>query len=184
MRFEEAYTGWDSGTLSQEEAARLLGVCPRTFRRYVGRYEEDGQFGSGGGGAAKTTSPEEKQKKIDSVKNIDLDQDSTLPNLNAETLEGLGQEDKPVLLKKDVIDRNFERHSDLTEEEFKSLLGQSLYDPDFIKRSERPDRPDYYHFVKHLERDNSVVLLEMTTSKDNHEIVHVLKMNDKNLGKL
>ena len=45
MRFEEAYTGWDSGTLSQEEAARLLGVCTRTFRRYVGRYEEEGLEG-------------------------------------------------------------------------------------------------------------------------------------------
>jgi hypothetical protein len=27
MRFIEAYTGWESGRLSQEEAARLLGVC-------------------------------------------------------------------------------------------------------------------------------------------------------------
>ncbi|MGC9008083.1 MAG: helix-turn-helix domain-containing protein, partial [Halothiobacillaceae bacterium] len=42
MRFEEAYGGWRSGRLSQEEAARLLGVCDRTFRRYVARYEEEG----------------------------------------------------------------------------------------------------------------------------------------------
>jgi predicted DNA-binding protein (UPF0251 family) len=40
MRFEEAYEGCDSGKLSQEEAARLLGVCERTFRRYLNRYEE------------------------------------------------------------------------------------------------------------------------------------------------
>ena len=33
MRFEEAYEGWQSGRLTQEEAARLLGVCDRTFRR-------------------------------------------------------------------------------------------------------------------------------------------------------
>ena len=26
MRFEEAWLGWDSGRLSQEQAARLLGV--------------------------------------------------------------------------------------------------------------------------------------------------------------
>jgi len=45
MRFEEAYGGWGSGRLSQEEAARLLGVCSRTFRRYVGRYEEEGMEG-------------------------------------------------------------------------------------------------------------------------------------------
>ena len=45
MRFEEAYEGWESGKLSQEEAARLLGVCERTFRRYLNRYEERGLEG-------------------------------------------------------------------------------------------------------------------------------------------
>ena len=30
MRFEEAYGGWQSRRLTQEEAARLLGVCERT----------------------------------------------------------------------------------------------------------------------------------------------------------
>lgn len=42
MRFEEAYGGWQASRLTQEEAARLLGVCDRTFRRYVDRYEEEG----------------------------------------------------------------------------------------------------------------------------------------------
>lgn len=42
MRFEEAYYGWTEKRLNQTEAARLLGVCERTFRRYVNRYEENG----------------------------------------------------------------------------------------------------------------------------------------------
>ena len=42
MRFEEAYSGWQEGRLRQEEAAQLLGVCERTFRRYIDRYEESG----------------------------------------------------------------------------------------------------------------------------------------------
>ena len=45
MRFAEAYGGWQERRLSQEEAARLLGVCERTFRRYVDRYEEEGLDG-------------------------------------------------------------------------------------------------------------------------------------------
>jgi transposase len=45
MRFEEAYGSWQAGRLTQEEAARLLGVCERTFRRYIDRYEEDGLQG-------------------------------------------------------------------------------------------------------------------------------------------
>ena len=45
MRFEEAYDGWDSGRLTQSEAASLLGICERTFRRYLSRYEESGLEG-------------------------------------------------------------------------------------------------------------------------------------------
>jgi hypothetical protein len=45
MRFEEAYAGWQAGRLRQEEAARLLGVCERSFRRYIDRYEEAGLDG-------------------------------------------------------------------------------------------------------------------------------------------
>lgn len=43
MRFEMAYAGWTEGCLTQEEAAELLGVCPRTFQRYIARRQEDGE---------------------------------------------------------------------------------------------------------------------------------------------
>jgi len=45
MRFKEAYDGWTKSRLTQEEAARLLGVCSRSFRRYIYRYEEAGLEG-------------------------------------------------------------------------------------------------------------------------------------------
>jgi transposase len=45
MRFEEAYAGWSEGRLTQAEAARILGVCDRSFRRYIGRYEAEGMEG-------------------------------------------------------------------------------------------------------------------------------------------
>lgn len=45
MRFEELYTSWTDGRLTQEQAAQVLGVCDRTFRRYINRYEESGVEG-------------------------------------------------------------------------------------------------------------------------------------------
>ena len=45
MRFEEAYQGWNQGRLTQEEAAQILGVCERSFRRYVTRFEAEGLDG-------------------------------------------------------------------------------------------------------------------------------------------
>ncbi len=45
MRYEEAYEGCQCKRLSQEEASQLLGVCSRTFRRYMCRHEESGLSG-------------------------------------------------------------------------------------------------------------------------------------------
>lgn len=45
MRFEEAYHGWTESQFTQEEAARLLGVSDRTFRRYLLQYKAHGLDG-------------------------------------------------------------------------------------------------------------------------------------------
>ena len=45
MRFEEAYEKWNVGRLTQAEAADLLGMFERSFRRYVVRYEAEGLEG-------------------------------------------------------------------------------------------------------------------------------------------
>ena len=42
MRFEDPCEGWTSTRLTQIGAARLPGGCPRTVRRTLNRYEEDG----------------------------------------------------------------------------------------------------------------------------------------------
>ena len=44
MRFEEAYEGWNAGRLTQAEAAQLLGMSERNFRRYLARFEADCGF--------------------------------------------------------------------------------------------------------------------------------------------
>ena len=36
---------WESAELNQEEAAELLGISERTFRRWQSRYEEEGEAG-------------------------------------------------------------------------------------------------------------------------------------------
>ena len=45
MRFEEAYEGWSAGRLTQAAAAQMLGMCERSFRRYLSRYELEGLEG-------------------------------------------------------------------------------------------------------------------------------------------
>ena len=45
MRFEEAFSGCTGLCLTQEDTSRLLGVCSRTFRHNIDRYEEEGLDG-------------------------------------------------------------------------------------------------------------------------------------------
>ncbi|MGA2551836.1 MAG: helix-turn-helix domain-containing protein [Burkholderiaceae bacterium] len=45
MRFDEAYEGWETGRLTQAEAAQILGMCERSFRRHLARHEAQGLDG-------------------------------------------------------------------------------------------------------------------------------------------
>lgn len=45
MHFENVLNLWTEGRLTQEDAARMLSVCDRTFRRYIDRYNEGGLDG-------------------------------------------------------------------------------------------------------------------------------------------
>jgi len=45
MRFTEVYSRWTERRLTQEQAAEIFGVSDRTFRRYLARYEEEGESG-------------------------------------------------------------------------------------------------------------------------------------------
>ena len=45
MRFAEVYARWTERRLTQEQAAEILGVSDRTFRRYMVRYDEEGEAG-------------------------------------------------------------------------------------------------------------------------------------------
>ena len=45
LRLEESYEDWNVGRLTQFEAARILVMCERSFRRYLLRYETEGLEG-------------------------------------------------------------------------------------------------------------------------------------------
>src|SRR5271170_5703368 len=44
-KFRDILSRWELGELSMMEAGELLGISERQFRRYRGRYEEDGAEG-------------------------------------------------------------------------------------------------------------------------------------------
>jgi DNA-binding transcriptional regulator YiaG len=48
MRFEELYGRRPRRELTMAEAAEILGITERTFRRWSGRYDAEGAEGFGG----------------------------------------------------------------------------------------------------------------------------------------
>src|SRR5208283_4861997 len=45
LKLRDVMSRWEAGGLSQLEAAELLGMSERTFRRWSRRFEEDGEDG-------------------------------------------------------------------------------------------------------------------------------------------
>ena len=64
MRFLEVFKGWTESRLTQEEAARILGVCARTFRRYLSRHA---QLGADGLLDKRISQPSHRKAPVDEV---------------------------------------------------------------------------------------------------------------------
>lgn len=136
--------------------------------------DENGRF-TGNGSSSKSNN--DIQAKIDSLNSIDFSKDNKLPNLNKDTLEQYGFEDKPVLLKKEVIDKNKRDHSDIDETLSKRIIGNGLYRPEAILKGNK-DKPDYYNFISRTDDNHSdIVLVELSDKKENYEIInyHIIK---------
>ena len=136
--------------------------------------DENGRFTGNG---SSSISNNDIQAKIDSLNSIDFSKDNKLPNLNKDTLEQYGFEDKPVLLKKEVIDKNKRDHSDIDETLSKRIIGNGLYRPEAILKGNK-DKPDYYNFISRTDDNHSdIVLVELSDKKENYEIInyHIIK---------
>lgn len=67
LKLRETLTRWESGRLSQLEAAEILGMSERTFRRWARRFEADGDTGLTGhrlGRRAGHAVPSEWEKEV------------------------------------------------------------------------------------------------------------------------
>lgn len=114
----------------------------------------------------------EIQEKIDKLQSIDWEKDNTLPNLNKDTLEQFDLDDKPILLKKDIIEKNKLNHPDITNEKAIRIIGNALYKPEVILKA-NPNKSAYHNFITRTDDKHSdIVLLELSDEKGNYEIIN------------
>jgi len=126
------------------------------------------------------TLAKERQNKIDSI-NIDFESDNILPGLNKEDLEKLSIENKPVMLKKSIIDKNRANHPEVNPCEYNEIIGNALYNPYVILPG--GDKKPYYNFIsKTGENKNAITLLQVENTNSGYlEIVNFFRINDKAL---
>lgn len=139
-----------------------------------GRYKEKGESES---------NSNDIQAKIDSLNKVDFSKDNTLPNLNKETLEKYGFEDKSIVLKKNIIEKNKVNHPDITDDMAREIIGNSLYKPEVVLKANK-EKPAYHNFITRLDDDkNSIVLLELSDAKENYEIVNYHYISDDGVNR-
>ena len=174
---EEDDTGFNT---PPDSVGGIKADADTNFKEEEHPRDEDGKF-------SKTNSDNGKeiQEKIDKLKSIDWEKDNTLPNFPKSFLEEYDLEDKPIFLKKNIIERNFyDRHKDIDKEKAIKILGNALYKTDDIFYG-REDRPNYYNFIHYADDGrNDLVLVEIEDTKENYEIVHFYRLNKRGLSKL
>ena len=130
-----------------------------------------------------------KLEKVESIDDI-TDEDFSHPTRNVELPRvpenvgnTLGTDGKPVIIKKNIFERNAERHKDLSPSQSRGILFSALYNADLYGQNQKAKRP--YNWVVINTKDekghNRIVLLEINPSKNSVEIVHWHYVNDKNL---
>lgn len=107
--------------------------------------------------------------------------DYNLPNIPQAILGKLGKKQKPLVLKKNIIEKNKEHHPDINIEDYNQILQEGIYSADVVFKTKEKD--DYYNFVHYGEKYHPQILVELSETKDNYEIVNFYRVDDKHLEK-
>ena len=185
----------DEANFNKPPSVSGIKADTNNFKEEEHKRDKDGKFTKKGSGednkqedkeeTNNEDSSEEKQKeekeikeKIEQLEKIDWTKDNTLPNLNKNTLKELNLEDKPVLLKKNIIEKNKLNHPDITEEEAKRIIGNALYRPELILKA-NAEKTAYHNFISRTDDKHSdLVLLELSDKKENYEIINYHIINN------
>lgn len=146
--------------------------------------EHNGQFTSGESTVAEQERANEltgnKMTPADKIASVHIERgkDNILPELNEGDLAKIGvTNNKPVLVKASITERNAARHPDIDDEETDKIIGEALYNPAKIFKG---NKETYHHFAQVVRLSSKgtdeprfgAVLLDVNETLDNFEVVH------------
>lgn len=104
-----------------------------------------------------------------------------LPALPEKVDAAIGADGKPVVIKKNIFEKNRKSHKDLSPTQSREILSNALYHTDLYGQNQKAKRP-YNWILIHNAAKHSAVILEVSHKKDNVEIVSWHYLNDGTLA--
>lgn len=128
----------------------------------------------------------EEIESIDQLTNDDFNFPSRsikLPVLPDNVSAAIGSDRKPVVIKKNIFEKNKNAHKEITPDRSRAILMSALYSPTLIGQVQPMKRPNYWVAIETADK-NSVVVLEVSNNKNNVEIVGWRLVDAKGLEKM
>lgn len=128
----------------------------------------------------------EEVATIDDITDADFDapaRNVQLPALPENVATAIGTNGKPVVIKKNVFEKNGNTHVELEPADSREILKSALYNPNIVGATLPIKRPDYKVAIRTGEK-NAVVVIDVFQGKDHVEIVGWRQVNEKGLAKM
>ncbi len=106
-----------------------------------------------------------------------------LPEIPQNVVDAIGSNGKPVVIKKNVFEKNRDSHKELSPNDSRDILARALYNPILVGQPQAIKRPDYRVAIQTGDK-NSVVVLDVFQGKENVEIVGWRRIDAKGLDKM
>lgn len=129
--------------------------------------------------------------KLDKIKSVDelTDEDFTsafrnveLPAIPKNVDAAIGANGKPVIIKKNIFEKNWNAHK-FTPAESKKVLNDALYNTDLVGHTQPTKKPNHWVAIK-LDDKSPITVLEVNDNKDNVEVVGWYTLDERNLGRI
>lgn len=129
--------------------------------------------------------------KLDKIKSVDelTDEDFTsafrnveLPAIPKNVDSAIGANGKPIVIKKNIFEKNWNAHK-FTPAESKKVLNDALYNTDLVGHTQPTKKPNHWVAIK-LDDKSPITVLEVNDNKDNVEVVGWYTLDERNLGRI
>ena len=129
--------------------------------------------------------------KLDKIKSVDelTDEDFTsafrnveLPAIPKNVDAAIGANGKPVVIKKNIFEKNWNAHK-FTPAESKKVLNDALYNTDLVGHTPPTKKPNHWVAIK-LDDKSPITVLEVNDNKNNVEVVGWYTLDERNLGRI